>query len=198
MLFPSCLPLYPEVLLIEAAVLDPSSLPSAAQYIPGYDGELYLGPLIWLLLRLVVALYLLASALAGFDRKSLTAMEVFLRLGIAVLIIFKPVEIYATGVAGSPGATGLGTTLKTEQFLREHDSGQATEFPFFLSPINSALIISAVAATRYLQTPHIDQLAANGTRFDRCYVANPVCMPNRAALLTGRLSSVNGVTSKRQ
>ena len=44
-----------------------------------------------------------------------------------------------------------------------------------------------------LQTPNIDQLAANGTRFDRCYVANPVCMPNRAALLTGRLSSVNGV-----
>lgn len=44
-----------------------------------------------------------------------------------------------------------------------------------------------------LRTPHIDSLAARGTRFDRFYVANPVCMPNRASLMTGRMPSVNGV-----
>ena len=44
-----------------------------------------------------------------------------------------------------------------------------------------------------LKTPNIDRIAANGSIFDRCYVANPVCMPNRAALMTGRHSSVNGV-----
>ncbi len=87
--------IYPELLLIEAAVLDPSSLASAAQYLPGYDGELHLGPLIWLLLRLSVALYLLASALAAFDRRSLNAFEIILRLGVALLIMFKPVELHA-------------------------------------------------------------------------------------------------------
>lgn len=44
-----------------------------------------------------------------------------------------------------------------------------------------------------LQTPHIDALAAQGTRFDQFYVASPVCMPNRASLLTGRYPSVHGL-----
>ena len=44
-----------------------------------------------------------------------------------------------------------------------------------------------------LKTPHIDGIAEGGTRFERFYVANPVCMPNRAALMTGRMSSINGV-----
>ncbi|OAN73340.1 sulfatase [Jannaschia sp. EhC01] len=43
-----------------------------------------------------------------------------------------------------------------------------------------------------VQTPHIDGLAARGTRFDRFYVANPICQPNRAALATGQVTSVNG------
>jgi len=44
-----------------------------------------------------------------------------------------------------------------------------------------------------LKTPHIDKIAANGVRFDRFYVANPVCMPNRATLVTGRMPSLHGV-----
>ncbi|MDA0186501.1 MAG: sulfatase-like hydrolase/transferase [Proteobacteria bacterium] len=45
---------------------------------------------------------------------------------------------------------------------------------------------------RIVQTPRIDALAARGTRFDRFYVANPICQPNRAALATGQLTSING------
>ena len=44
-----------------------------------------------------------------------------------------------------------------------------------------------------LKTPHIDSIAAHGTCFDRFYVATPVCMPNRATLMTGRMPSVHGV-----
>lgn len=44
-----------------------------------------------------------------------------------------------------------------------------------------------------LQTPAIDSIAAEGVAFDRFYVANPACMPNRAALMTGRSSTANGV-----
>src|SRR3954449_2948697 len=43
-----------------------------------------------------------------------------------------------------------------------------------------------------LRTPHIDAIAARGTAFDRFYVATPVCMPNRASLMTGRMPSVHG------
>ncbi|HKF13000.1 MAG TPA: sulfatase-like hydrolase/transferase, partial [Xanthobacteraceae bacterium] len=46
-----------------------------------------------------------------------------------------------------------------------------------------------------LRTPHIDSIAAKGTAFDRFYVASPVCMPNRASLMTGRMPSVHGVRS---
>ncbi|WP_424831414.1 sulfatase family protein [Ruegeria sp.] len=43
-----------------------------------------------------------------------------------------------------------------------------------------------------VQTPNIDSLAAKGTRWDRFYVANPICMPNRASIMTGRMCSVHG------
>lgn len=44
-----------------------------------------------------------------------------------------------------------------------------------------------------LKTPHIDALASRGTRFENAYVASPVCMPNRASLMTGRMPSLHGV-----
>ena len=44
-----------------------------------------------------------------------------------------------------------------------------------------------------LRTPSIDSLAARGIRFDRAYVGSPVCMPNRASLVTGRMPSLHGV-----
>jgi arylsulfatase A len=36
-----------------------------------------------------------------------------------------------------------------------------------------------------IRTPHIDALAAGGTKLSQFYVASPVCSPSRAALLTG-------------
>src|SRR5215470_8116527 len=44
-----------------------------------------------------------------------------------------------------------------------------------------------------IRTPAIDGLAARGVAFDRFYVASPVCQPNRATLMTGRMPSLNGV-----
>jgi len=44
-----------------------------------------------------------------------------------------------------------------------------------------------------VQTPNIDGIAARGTRFDRFYVACPICMPNRGTLMTGRMPSLHGV-----
>ncbi len=44
-----------------------------------------------------------------------------------------------------------------------------------------------------VQTPHIDSLAASGTRFENFHAASPVCMPNRASFLTGRYPSLHGL-----
>jgi arylsulfatase A-like enzyme len=46
-----------------------------------------------------------------------------------------------------------------------------------------------------LHTPNIDALATRGVVFERFYVTSPVCMPNRASLMTGRLPSLHGVRS---
>ena len=45
---------------------------------------------------------------------------------------------------------------------------------------------------KVVKTPNIDGIAAGGTRWDRFYVANPICMPNRASIMTGRMCSVHG------
>lgn len=36
------------------------------------------------------------------------------------------------------------------------------------------------------QTPHLDALAAGGTRFTNCWTPSPICVPARASLATGR------------
>ncbi|XP_008939679.1 PREDICTED: arylsulfatase G [Merops nubicus] len=44
------------------------------------------------------------------------------------------------------------------------------------------------------ETPHLDELAAEGTRFVDFHAAASTCSPSRASLLTGRLGARNGVT----
>jgi len=47
----------------------------------------------------------------------------------------------------------------------------------------------------YSQTPNIDQLAAQGTRFTQFYSGAPICSPSRAALLTGQYAARSGINS---
>ena len=42
-------------------------------------------------------------------------------------------------------------------------------------------------------TPHLDRLAKEGARFANSFVANSICTPSRATLLTGQYSHLNGV-----
>ena len=48
---------------------------------------------------------------------------------------------------------------------------------------------------RYLRTPAMDSLAQRGMVFTRAYSANPLCMPLRNSLFTGRYPHETGVTS---
>jgi choline-sulfatase len=44
-----------------------------------------------------------------------------------------------------------------------------------------------------MQTPHIDTIAAAGTRFNNCFCNAPVCVPSRTAHLTGMYPEQTGV-----
>lgn len=63
---------------------------------------------------------------------------------------------------------------------------------FIMSDDHAAHAISAYGS-RVNQTPHLDRLAREGIRFDRCYAVNSICTPSRATILTGQYSHLNGV-----
>lgn len=64
---------------------------------------------------------------------------------------------------------------------------------FIFSDDHAYQAISAYGdARRLLETPHIDRLAREGMRFDRCLVTNSICGPSRATILTGLYSHLNG------
>ena len=58
------------------------------------------------------------------------------------------------------------------------------------------LAIQAISAYQHplklLDTPHMDRIAREGMRFDRCLVPNSLCGPSRAVILTGKYSHING------
>lgn len=71
---------------------------------------------------------------------------------------------------------------------------QRPNFLFFITDQHRADYLGCCGHP-VLKTPNIDTIAARGTRFTRFYVATPVCMPNRATLMTGRMPSLHGVRS---
>lgn len=45
----------------------------------------------------------------------------------------------------------------------------------------------------FMRTPHLDRLGREGTVFERCIVPSPVCVPCRAAILSGQYPASTGV-----
>ena len=96
---------YPELLLIDQALIDPSS--SSGARLPGYENGVQIGTLLWLIARLVLALYLVASALAAHDAKPLSFAWVVIRLATAAAILVKPEMIHFAAIAFAIGLLAL-------------------------------------------------------------------------------------------
>ena len=70
---------------------------------------------------------------------------------------------------------------------------QRPNIVFIFSDDLTCQAISAYGeARKLLQTPHMDRIAREGMRFDRCMVTNSICGPSRATVLTGLYSHKNG------
>ena len=90
---------YPELLLINDAIIDAQS--ASGGYLPGYDGQFAYGAFALLLMRLILALYLLSSALAAYDKSRLPPWEIMVRLTLAVLLMMKPETVWIGAAAVS-------------------------------------------------------------------------------------------------
>ena len=66
--------------------------------LPGYAPGISVPGLLWLLTRLVLSLYLVASALAGFDVKRLLTVEIVLRLALAVAVLTRPQLLHLSAI----------------------------------------------------------------------------------------------------
>ncbi|KNG95116.1 TRAP transporter permease [Pseudaestuariivita atlantica] len=98
--------MYPQLLLIEAAVIDPNDT-SGRVYLPGHDGMVNWSELAVLVARLFLALLLLASALARFDRVALATWEWIARLALAALVMAGSVVVWAPAVVAGLGLLAL-------------------------------------------------------------------------------------------
>ncbi|WP_407493698.1 TRAP transporter permease [Pseudooceanicola sp. MF1-13] len=114
---------YPELLLIEEAVTITSDTGQRAM-IEGYSGQIEWASLGWLTARLVLALYLTASALARFDRGPIARWEMALRLGLALLVLWKTPTIMWIGIV-----LGLGLIVMHTLMARNAESRMAEERP---------------------------------------------------------------------
>lgn len=65
---------------------------------------------------------------------------------------------------------------------------------FIMTDQHAADALSCRMGDRWLKTPALDSLAARGTFFTRAYTANPLCMPARASIFTGRYPHETGVS----
>jgi choline-sulfatase len=64
----------------------------------------------------------------------------------------------------------------------------------FLIADDHAGYVLGAAGNRLAETPNLDRLALEGTRFERHFCNSPVCTPSRQSLLTGQLPHAAGVT----
>ena len=105
---------YPEILLINDAMIDAAaSVSGTIVYLPGYDGTVSLTGLALVLGRLVLALYLVSSALSRFDHRQLSLAEVAIRLGLAVLLMTKHEFIYIIAAIAAGGLIAFHTTRRS-------------------------------------------------------------------------------------
>ena len=76
------------------------------------------------------------------------------------------------------------------------DEAPASERPNILLIMTDqqfADAMSCVMGQEFIHTPNMDLLAQNGMRFTRAYTPNPLCMPMRTSMFTGRYPHQTGI-----
>ena len=86
---------------------------------------------------------------------------------------------------------GIGATALLPSILACASSQQRTNVILIMTDDTGYEVFGAYGSKQY-STPRVDQLAATGMRFNHCY-SNPVCVPSRVKILTGKSNARNYV-----
>ncbi len=86
----------------------------------------------------------------------------------------------------------LAGLVRLEDFCLAAEPQRPNIVFIFADDLTCQAISSYGEKRRLLQTPHMDRIAREGMRFDRCLVTNSICGPSRATILTGKYSHLNG------
>ena len=74
-------------------------------------------------------------------------------------------------------------------------SAERPNILFIMTDQHFADVMSNVMGSKYVKTPNLDRLVAEGVRFDRAYAPNPLCRPARNAIFTGHYPFQTGIQS---
>src|SRR6476659_4186599 len=84
------------------------------------------------------------------------------------------------------GAASIAPAVRAQQ-------SKKTNFVFLLADDHAGYVLRC-DGNRKAETPNLDRLASEGTRFAANYCNSPVCTPSRQSFLTGQLPHAAGVT----
>ena len=88
-------------------------------------------------------------------------------------------------VQGATTADGSGSKVQPDQ---------RPNIVYIMTDDHTAQMMSCYDR-RFIETPNLDRIAADGVRFTHSYVANSLSGPSRACMLTGKHSHKNGFTN---
>jgi arylsulfatase len=122
------------------------------------------------------------------------------RLSMAGLLL-GALTLWPGAGSGNPPHPREGRTVVPRAIVQQRPGAGAAQVA--TPPLNVVLLIIddirrdsiAVAGNPVVRTPHIDQLAAEGVRFEQARVTTSICMVSRATMLTGQYMSRHGITA---
>ncbi len=91
------------------------------------------------------------------------------------------------------GAAAAGLTLSRATGMAEEKPAKRPPNLLFILADQWRFSAFGHGSDPLVRTPHFDRLASQGARWQRCYTANPLCTPNRSAIITGRFPHQTGM-----
>lgn len=88
-------------------------------------------------------------------------------------------------VGGGIGATALTGRLSAQQETTQAHADPRPNILFIIADQHTHDVMSH-SGCDWVQTPNMDRISRNGTRFTNAHVAYPVCVASRASIMTGR------------